>query len=290
MRIICFLFVTAFSLLEARVSIFAHYFGQPEFVKYQYLFFKRNLLDEHELIVCEDSNDPHISGQIQKECEKYNIKYIHIPSSVFEQPKLPIKDWYISLGAPSFQCSVATQYIYDNFVIPSKDICLILDNDIFLLSPFSIEEYLGGYSFAYSKQIKQNSCQQVFYMLPNFAIFNPSIMPEKERLDFNMGTILEINTDSGGYTYFYLRDYAFLGKEMSKYYLFDTFSNLKNRWGHKYPLMFNSREWSSHCFLKKDAFLHIRMGSNWSNHPKYPQMKREIISLFERLLNESSGP
>jgi hypothetical protein len=287
MRRFYFLFIATFSLLEAKVSIFSHYFNQPEFVKYQYLFFKQNLLDNYEFVVFEDSNNAHVSSQIQNECKKYNIKYIHIPSSVFEHPKLPIKDWYIGLGAPSFQCAVAIQYIYDNFVIPSKDICLILDNDIFLLSPFSIEKYLENYSFSYSREEKRNSGQQVFYMLPNFVIFNPSIMPEKERLDFNMGTILETHTDSGGYTYFYLRDYAFLGKEMAKYYLCETSSKLKNRFGYQYPLMFNSAEWASHYFIEKDTFLHIRMGSNWSRHPKYSQMREELTSFFERLLHEN---
>ena len=32
---------------EAKVTIFAHYFGQPEFIKYQYSFFKKNMLDEY---------------------------------------------------------------------------------------------------------------------------------------------------------------------------------------------------------------------------------------------------
>src|SRR5690349_18490856 len=79
-----------YSMLEAKVNIFAHYFGQPEFVKYQYMFFKKNMLDEYELVVFEDSFDPMISEQIRKECEKYNITYVHIPKSVFEGSKFLI--------------------------------------------------------------------------------------------------------------------------------------------------------------------------------------------------------
>lgn len=284
-KILFFCFLCAnVSILEAKVNVFAHYFGQPEFVKYQHLFFSRNLIDEYEFFVFEDSNDPEISEQIQKKCKKYGVKYIHIPSSVFETPKLPINDWYISLNAPSFQCAVATQYIYDNYVILSQDICLILDNDIFLLSPFSIEKYLGGHSFSYVKEERSSSDHVVSYMLPNFIILNPSMMPEKERLDFNLGTILEIHTDSGGFTYFYLLDYGFLGSEMPRYYLCKTSSDLKERFGDQCPMLFNSTEWLSHCFLEKDAFLHIRMGSNWSQHPQYPQMREEIALFFEKLL------
>lgn len=290
MRIIlCFFLVSAFSLLEAKVNIFAHYFGQPEFIKYQYLFFKQNLLDEYEFVVFEDSSDPEVSEQIQNECKKYNIKYVHIPDLVFKEPKLPIRDEYVGLGAPSFQCAVATQYIYDNYVIPSENICLILDNDIFLLSPFSIEKYLGASPFSYAREEKRNGDERVFYMLPNFVIFNPSLMPEKERLDFNLGTIQGTRTDSGGYTHFYLLDYAFLGSEIPKYYLFQTSSDLKDRFGVEYPLLFNSEEWAAHYFLRKDAFLHMRMGSNWSQHPNYPEMKRELTSFFERLLSTQEG-
>jgi hypothetical protein len=286
---ISLLLAATLSSLEAKVSIFAHYFGQPEFVKYQHLFFQRNLLDDYEFVIFEDSNDPDISNQIRLECEKYSIPYHHIPSHVFEQPKLPIKDEHISLNAPSFQCAVATQYIYDNYVVPSKDICLILDNDIFLLSPISIEKHLGDHSFAYSKEERGIDDQHVFYMLPNFVLFNPARMPEKERLDFNMGTILETNTDSGGYTYFYLLHYHSLGKELPKYYLYEIPSPLRERFGSDYPLLFNSEEWRSHCFVEKDTFLHIRMGSNWSKHPKYTQMTEELTSLFDRLLNDSGS-
>lgn len=287
-KIACSIFIAAFSLLEAKVSIFSHYFGQPEFVKYQYLFFKQNLLDEYEFVIFEDSNDPEVSKEIRQECEKYGITYVQIPRLVFEEPKLPIKDWYIGLGAPSFQCSVATQYIYDNYVIPSKNICLILDNDIFLLSPFSIEKYLKSSPFSYVREAKYGPGSMVYYMLPNFILFNPLILPEKEKIDFNLGTILGTNTDSGGYTYFYLLDHAPLGKEIPRYYLWETSSDLKNRFGDQYPLLFNSTEWLSHFFLEKDTFLHMRMGSNWSLHPKYSEMRQELDSFFHQLLKARS--
>ncbi len=284
MKIIYLIFIAIISLLEAKVTVCAHYFGQPEFIKYQYLFFKKNLLDEHELIIFEDSNDFKISEQIQKECEKYDIKYVHIPYSVFEKPNLPITDSGINVTSPSFQCSVATQYIYDNYVIPSEDICLILDNDIFLLSPFSIEKHLGTYSFSYVRQEKGQPNQLISYMLPNFVIFNPLMMPEKEQFDFNLGSILGARTDSGGYTYFYLQDYAFLGQEVATYYLCETPSDLKIRFDDRYPLLFHSTEWGSHYFMAQDTFLHLRMGSNWSRHPKYAQMRKELDCFFQELL------
>ena len=275
-----------FSLLDAKVSIYSHYFGQPEFIKYQYLFFKQNLLDEYEFIVFEDSNNPKISEEIRKECEIYGIKYIHIPCSVFEKPKLTITHPSITINAPSFQCSVAIQYIYDTYIMHSENICLILDNDIFLLSPFSIEKSLGDSSFSYLRQQREKGNQSICYMLPNFIFFNPPIMPAKERLNFNMGSILEIFTDAGGYTYFYLQDYGFLGKEMTQYYLFNTSSNLKIRFGDQYPLLFNSKEWLSHYFIEPDTFLHLRMGSNWSHHSKYTQMREELDAFFQELLKE----
>jgi len=283
-KIICLTFLLCVSFLEAKVNVFAHYFGQPEFIKYQHLFFKKNLLDEYEFVVFEDSHNPAVSKEIQKECIKYDIKYVHIPRSVFEQPKLPITDSYVDKRAPSFQCAVATQYIYDNYVMSSENICLILDNDIFLLSPFSIEKFLGNYAFSYAKEEKKDDSHSIFYALPNFIIFNPSIMPEKKRIDFNMGPIQKILTDSGGYTYYYLKDFSSLGLEMPKYYLHSTNSDFKDRFGYQYPLLFNSSEWSTHYFLEKDTFLHMRMGSNWSKHPKYQQMKQEIASFFDQLL------
>lgn len=276
-------FLIAFAL-EAKVNIFAHYFGQPEFIKYQHFFFKKNMLDEYEFVVFEDSFDPDVSERIRSECEKYGITYIHIPKSVFEKPKFPAASYYVDIHAPSFGCSVATQYIYDHYVIPSENITLILDNDIFLLAPFSIENYLESNAFAYSEEIRANDKACVYYMLPNFVIFNPPSMPEKERLDFNFGTILGNNTDSGGFSHFYLKDYRGLGKQMPKYYLFATDSELKNKYISLCPYLFTSEDWSSHCFIEKDLFLHIRMGSNWSKHAQYGHMRKEIETLFEILL------
>jgi hypothetical protein len=289
-RIACFCLIAFFSLIEAKVSIFAHYFGQPEFIKYQYLFFKQNLVDEFEFVVFEDSNNPKVSEAIRKECLKYGVKYVQIPRSVFERPKLPIRDKYVTLKSPSFQCALATQYIYDNYVIPSENICLILDNDIFLLSEFNVENYLGEYAFAYPRESRRDGDRSIFYMLPNFVIFNPSIMPEKERLNFNMGSVLGMRTDSGGFSYFYLRDYDHLGAKIVKYYLWNTTTDLKERFSKQCPLMFSSKEWSSHFFLEKDTFLHIRMGSNWSHHPNYGQMKKEISLLFDSLLETVYEP
>ena len=161
-----------------------------------------------------------------------------------------------------------------------------MDNDIFLVCPFDLEKYLGSKAFAYHEEARKNDTTCVTYMLPNFVIFNPRLMPEKERLNFNLGTILGNNTDSGGYTYFYLKDYVHLGKSLSKYYLAKTPSPLKDRYLPLCPLLFTSEEWGSHCFIEKDLFLHIRMGSNWSLHPNYEQIRHDVGMLFDTLLKQ----
>ncbi len=278
-----FLFLFS-SPLEAKVILFAHYFGQPEFVKYQHLLFKKNLLDDYNLVIVEDSNNPQISEEIKNECEKYGIEYLHIPRSVFEKPKLPILDAYVGFSSPSFECAVATQYIYDNYIVDSSDICFILDNDIFLLSPFSIHQYLEEKSFAYVKDIRGSDSNLIFYMLPNFAIFNPAQMTNKDQLNFNLGMIGQHRTDSGGYTYYYLRDHVADGKEMAIYHLHSTSSKFKTLFESVCPLLFHSKSWGSYYLIEKDLFLHIRMGSNWSNDTRYPQMKAEVATFLDSIL------
>lgn len=272
-------FVLLWSTVDAKVTIFSHYFGQPEFIKYQYLFFKKNLQDEYEFIVVEDSNNPMVSKQIRDECKKFGIKYINIPRSAFERPVLPHLDSYV--GGPSFECSIATQYIYDNYVVSTKNTCVIMDNDIFLLSPFSIEEYLGSNSFAYVHQNKGD----VDYMLPNFLIVNPSRMAEKESLNFNMGIIKGNRTDSGGFTHFYLQKYREFGKSISVQYLHNTPSPLKQKFVNFCPTLFTSESWSTHYFIDKETFLHIRMGSNWSRDSRYSHMMNDVKFLFYQLLS-----
>lgn len=271
-------FVLICASMKAKVTIFAHYFGQPEFIKYQYSFFKKNLLDEYAFIAVEDSNNATVSAKIKNECEKYGITYIKIPRSVFEHPKLPILSSYV--GGPSFGCSVAVQYIYDNYVLSRENICMIMDNDIFLLSPFSIEKYLKSSSFAYVDQKRG----VVNYMLPNFLMLNTSKMPDKESLNFNMGAIKGANTDSGGFTHFYLQKYGELGKSILVHYLYNTPSLLKEKFVNFCPTLFTSKNWSAHYFIDKEIFLHIRMGSNWSNDSNYSNMIKEVSFLFDQLL------
>lgn len=268
---------------HAKVTIFARYFGQPEFIKYQYLLFKQNVLDDYEFIVVEEARDRRVAKKIRTECNKYGIPCISIPRSAYDTPLLPILDSYISKYAPSFECCISVQYIYDNYIASSENVCLILDNDIFLVSPFSIEKYLGSASFAYVPQDRGSGANHVHYMLANFLIFNPSLMPEKERLNFNMGTILGNNTDAAGYTHFYLRDYKHLGRMVGIYYLCDTDSSLKEKFIEHCPLLFTSRAWSSHYFIDKELFFHIRMGSNWSKDSNYPKMVKEVTFLLDHL-------
>lgn len=279
--------LTTGALIEAKVTIFARYFGQPHFIKYQYEFFKKHLIDDYEFIVVGESNDPWVSSKLKRECKNYGITYLEIPRSEFEKPRLPIKDSYVGIFSPSFECCVAVQYIYDHYVVSSKNICVILDNDIFLISPFSIESYLGKNSFAYVHQERGAPNNSVAYMLANFLIFNPSRMPEKNRLNFNMGTIHGNNTDSAGYTYFYLRDYADLGRSVPIYYLYETPSPLREKFINYCPLLFTSESWGSHYFIDQEVFLHIRMGSNWSKNSNYSKMINEVTFLFDQLLSDT---
>jgi hypothetical protein len=272
------LFILSCNLAEAKVTIFTHYFGQPEFIKYQHAFFKKNLLDDYELIVFDDSNDALVSKEIKNECDKYNIKYIRIPRSVFEYS-----------GDPSIECSIAVQYVYDNYIACSNDICLLIDNDIFLIAPFSIEKYLGLSPFSYHPQSRgiYQSNEIIDYMLPNFLILNPSRMPEKESLDFKLGVIEGNRTDSGGFTHFYLKKYRNLGKIISIHYLYNTASSLKEKFVDECPLLFTAVDWSTHYFIDKETFLHLRMGSNWSKHSAYQSIVSEMTFLFDQLLKNN---
>ena len=284
------LFILSFNLAEAKVTIFTHYFGQPEFIKYQHAFFKKNLLDDYELIVFDDSNDALVSKEIKNECDKHNIKYIRVPRSVFEYPKLPIISSYVEPASPSFECSISIQYIYDNYVSDSQNICLIMDNDIFLIAPFSVEKHLGQSSFSYIHQSRGTfqSNKIIDYMLPNFLILNPSKMPEKDTLNFNLGTIEGNNTDSGGFTYFYLKKYRDLGQKIFAVHSFyDDTSPLKQKFINVCPILFTMISWGTHYFINDETFLHLRMGSNWSRHHFYQDILNEMSLLFDQLLKDN---
>jgi len=150
------------------------------------------------------------------------------------------------------------------------------------------QQSLGTSPFSYV--LESNGV--VDYMLPNFLILNPSKMPEKENLNFNFGTIEANRTDSGGFTHFYLKKYRDLGKIIFRHCFYDDVSPLKKKFLNECPVLFTMKEWKTHYFIDndfvdKETFLHLRMGSNWSQNSAYSSVINEMTFLFDQLLQDN---
>lgn len=272
MKKILFAVLTFFvSIAHPKVTIYAHYFSNPEFIEFQDEGFKKFLEDEYEYIIYDDSSKPEVSDAIFSECVKRGIKYIKIPKWVFTKPYLPCPP-HGGLTNPSVQCANVLQYVYETYIKNSSGLNMLIDNDMFLINPLHIEKYMEGYSLAGQPQRRMNENTIIDYLLPALLIFNVDTMPNKDDFNVNLGFIDDINTDTGGFIHYYLKNNPYL--------------KLRNINWH-YPssgvedpaFRFVDKTWNMHFLLDK-KFLHFVAGSNWNNKEYYTEKLTDFYHSF----------
>ena len=286
------------SSAQAKVYLYLHYFNCPEFLQYQVASFNKFLEDDFQITVYNDAIDQELNDFIEYECARLKVNHIRVPPWVWEKPYL---DNSHGLGGASFDCVCSIQWLYDTEVRHSEDVCVLLDNDMFLIQPASFETELGEFAFAFFPQHKSEKNEEqsfegkkyIEYMLPNFLILKPSAMPENYTMDFNLGPIEGINTDSGGKTYYYLKKYGEYGLKRYELNLFTLKSHVYSenfdypitfldQFVFKYPLLFDE-PWRCHTLMDQKLF-HLRMGSNWSCHPEYENMLATTFAFLTEIL------
>ena len=195
-----FLFIP-FSL-QAKVLILTHAYNKPEFIIWQYKTFKKFLKDEYELIVFNDAPNLRYFEGIQTICDELQITSIDVPQKIHQHPYyLPREE---GVMGPSAECAETIQYMLATVGFSYPGVVAIVDSDMFLIQEFSIENFMRGYQLAaYPWRLKNNQ-NEVVYLLPNLMFFDMRTLPDKETLNFNLGTVEGVRCDTGGHTYYYL--------------------------------------------------------------------------------------
>ena len=75
----------------SKVLIFTYAYNRPEFIKYQYLTFKKFMLDEYEFVVFNDARDNEMRKKIEHECKNFGLECVRIPQEIHSKPYL--KRW-----------------------------------------------------------------------------------------------------------------------------------------------------------------------------------------------------
>jgi glycosyltransferase involved in cell wall biosynthesis len=191
-------------LLEARVLIITHSYNRPDFIAYQYKTFKKFLKDDYDFVVFNDAPTRKLCHEIQNACKECGIRCIRVPPEIHQQPYLKRNSWE-DWNSPSIRTANAVQYSFDVLGFDFDGIVAVFDSDMFLIRDFSIERYLEGYDLSAVGQWRgPMGC--IHYLWNGIMFFNMNTLLNKRTINFNCGSVHGNLTDTGGYTYYYLKD------------------------------------------------------------------------------------
>lgn len=287
------LVINIFSL--EKVTIFTYAYNRPEFIALQDKCFKKFLKENFDFIVFNDARDAKNEKAIQSECHKLGIQCVRIPQEIHTRPYLQRfsgEDW----NHPSVRNSNVVQYSLDYVGFNKKDYLLLLDSDIFLISSFSVLEYMKDCQLSGCLQSGSNKNNFINYIWIGLVFLDMNTLPNIRTINFNCGRINSVPVDAGGFTYFYLTNYPMIKKKyfgscgISEFYC-ETCKKNSQICTHNKNILerngFSEEEidflmsgiTNSEFFLGKQ-FFHYRGGSNWDHKPNEYHIKK-----FENLKN-----
>ncbi len=286
-----------------RVLLITHAYNQPDFIQMQAKTFKKFMQDEYEFVVFNDAKDTKMAHQIQAICAECGVRCIRVPQEIHDRPYLkrgPGEPYH----RPNVRHVNCCQYSLDVLGFDFDGIVGFVDSDMFLIRPLSIVQEMEGYDIVTAGRCGGTSEHAIGHWWPGLCFMRMNKLPDKRTLSFNCGMVDGINTDTGGYSYYYAKAHPELKckgiDEVWGYQLFcpDRFAPGGNRANLNAPVPvrvtkykefgFNKREIDfllkqpdTIQFLLHNSFLHYRAGTNYDNQSHgYMNSKKTIIDDF----------
>ena len=292
MKKILFLLLIPVISIANPVLIISCHCQRPEFIEWQYLTFQKFMKDDYTFIIFNDAKDPSIEKEINVICKKLNLSCIRIPQEIHNRPylhRLPGENYHSS----PVRCANVVQYSLDNYGFDYDGPVVIIDSDMFLIRPFSVNELLNTCDIAAVGQSRST----INYLWNGLVFLNMPKLPNKRELNWNCGRVQGSSVDVGGYTYYYLQKYPsvkvnYLGVNHSLNFVCDNCRRME-----KYECTHNAEKLDKITddptilkFLKNNPvnvefilgfnFLHYR-GASWDfKTPQYHQQKTKLIKQF----------
>lgn len=285
--------------LHAKALIITHSYNRPDFIEIQSKMFKHFMLDDYEFVVFSDASDSKVDKEIMNTCSQHKVTYKRIPQEIHSRPYLP-REPSDPLNRPNIRHANIVQYSMDILGFDHNGPVLILDSDMFLVRPLSIIKELQDFDIVSATRGADNG---VGYLWPGFMIFSMDKLPNKKTLNFNCGKANGASVDSGGHTYYYLKNNPEIKikpvNEFFGYQLFcpDRFvpdscidkntpviqqiKKLKDFGFNDTEINFLQKKPHTIEFLFNNSFLHYRAGTNYDNQSdRYEQEKMKLIMNF----------
>lgn len=199
----------------SKTLIFTTAFNRPDFIQWQHKLFNKFMLDDYEYIVFSDANTQQMQAEIQEMCDELGIACIPVPQEIHTRPYL-VRRKNDNLHQPNIRNCNAVQWAWDNYLVKHNGPVLLVDSDMFLIRPLSLEDLFKECDLAYVPWGTEDprTHRGYSYMWIALIAFNLRTLPSPETICFNCGIIPNTSAivDSGGWTYFYLQKYQHLLK------------------------------------------------------------------------------
>lgn len=252
---------------EYKVKIYTWADKAPDFIYKQHETIKKFVKDnDFEFIVFNNTPITAFARRkaIKKVCKELKIKCMDVRFRSFISGASYITGWGIL-------------WAFHRFFRWQKDtIQVIFDSDMFFINDFNFNEYLGENDICAIHQRREH----VEHLWNGIVIMKSSKLPDKNNLDFRLGTVEGVRTDTGGKTYYWLKNNPDL-----KIKWIEHTGHLDVSKSEILPANIRADYKPEYCFqFIEHAVLHYRAGSNWEKRPKdFVDGKK---AYFNKLLDE----
>jgi len=251
----------------SKVKIYTWADKAPDFLYKQYETIKKFVKDDDwEFIVF--NNTPITAtdrrDKVKKACKELGVKCLDVRLRSFMSGASYITGWGIL-------------WAYHRFFRWEKDtIHVVFDSDMFFMRDFNFNEYLGDNDVCAVHQRRNH----VEYLWNGIMIMRGGELPDKNHLDFRLGTVDGERTDTGGKTYYWLKR----NPDVKWKYMAHT-GHIDISQSNILPEAVRADYKNEYCFqLIEGSVLHYRAGSNWEKRPKdFVDTKK---AYFNKLLDE----
>jgi len=283
------------ALLDAKVLIITHAYNHPDFIEMQCRTFQKFLIDDYEYIVFNDAPSGPMHDAIMDMCNKWDVTCIPIPQVFHDHPQEE-PFWQTSPDSEGTKRHVdGIQFSLDLLGYDHEGIVAFFDSDLFLIKPFSISEAMEYYDIvSIFREPLESEGSEVKHLWPGLTFLAMNKLPNKRTLDFKCGKINDQLVDTGGYTYYYLKNNHLKVKFIGKFPYGKEYENYTNshpqekvvkfkelgfgdkeiNWLMKYP-------WLDVEFYTENCFLHYARG-RFFNELK----TMAVVEFLEDILND----
>jgi len=133
--------------------------------------------------------------------EEYNsmlnkVNEIGVTPIMMPFPRLterPLPGFHIA----SSEFGLACNYVYDNYIKNSKNISVMIENDVFFIKDFIVSDYCKDYQVCGNIRVNYNYLpKRLHHFWPGFIIFNKT-MEDRDKFGLRHLALEGISTDSG---------------------------------------------------------------------------------------------